>query len=106
MIKKAPRKKGIRTDLVLMWRIALRNILWELGKRQEDFAKKIGLSRQSLSTMLQRDDLHLTGIQFLGTMRGLEEMIRESDADQIRKNAAWSYWEQVDAFYHKFGFRE
>lgn len=104
MKSKTTLKNGIQKDLVYIWRIAVKNILWELGKTRKDLADHCGLSRQSLTLMLCRDDLHLTGIQFLGTLRALDEMIRECDADQIRKQCAQQYYDKVEACYLKTGF--
>jgi hypothetical protein len=97
-------KNGIQKDLVVLWRMTVRNILYALEKRQQDLADICGLSRQSLATMLCRDDFHLTGIQFLGTMRALEELIRDCDADRERKRCARTYYDKLQECYAKTGF--
>ena len=99
-------KNGIRKDLAMQWRIAVNEILHQLGKTRQDLADFCGLSRVSICMMLCRDDCHLTGIQFLGTMRALEEMIKSSSIDPIRKEAAQKHYDKINDDYLNHGFRE
>ena len=78
-----PRKEGVSKELANQWRYAVRTILKQLGYRQEDLAKECGISRQALATMLNREDMHLTVIQFLGTTQALREMtIRRAGTEE------------------------
>ena len=99
-------KNGIRKDLAMQWRIAVNGILYQLGKTRQDLADFCLLSRVSITKMLCRDDYQLTGVQFLGTMRALEEMIKSSAVNPVRKKAAQKYYDDVNNDYLSHGFRE
>lgn len=99
-------KNGIRKDLAMKWRIAVNEILYQLGKTRQDLADFCLLSRVSITKMLCRDDCQLTGIQFLGAMRAIEEMIKSSAVDPIRKEAAQKHYDMVNDDYLNHGFRE
>lgn len=98
-----PKKKGIRVELVELWRRNVRIIFDVMHFTQTDLADKMGRTRTSISTMMTREDLHMTAIQFLGSLRGLEEMIWESDADELSKALALSYLDEIDKDYLEKG---
>lgn len=75
--QKRPERTYVRKDLVALWRTNVRAILETLGIRQIDLASKLGVTRQSLSTMLNRKDYCLTRIQYLATMHVLKMMLSE-----------------------------
>lgn len=96
-------KKGIRLELAMLWRKNVKMIMDLMRFTQKDIASKIECSRPNVSYMLSNDDFHLTGIQFLGTLRCLHEMIEESDINEERKAFARSYWEEIDQDYQDKG---
>ncbi len=97
------KKPGIRTDLVAIWRQNIRNIFDVMHFTQADLATKMDRSRVSISNMMSNKDFHLTAIQFLGTMRGIKEMIDETDANERKKELAMEFWKDIDDEYLKNG---
>lgn len=97
------KKPGIRVDLVAIWQRNVRNIFDVMHFTQADLAKKMDRTRTSISNMMSNKEFHLTAIQFLGTMRGIKEMIDESDADERKKKLAMEFWKDINDDYLKNG---
>ncbi len=96
---------GIREELAILWQRNVQMILCIANFRHEDLGDMIGVSRQTISTMLRRDDHHLTGIQFLGTMQGLRYMIEAWSADDRLKNLVLDLYSEIDNNYKEKGLK-
>lgn len=99
------KKPGIRRDLVVIWRNNMKEIMRIMNFTQADLAKKMDRTRQSICIMMSNQEFHLTAIQFLGTMQGMNEMIEESDADDGKKRLAMDYWNMINDVYLRNGLR-
>lgn len=97
--------KGIRIELSKLWRRNVLKIMHVMHFTQVDLGIKCNHTRQAISNMLNRDDYHLTGIQFLGTIHALKEMIEESNRDNRNKLLASEYLEEIQQEYLKKGLR-
>lgn len=75
--QKRSERAYVREDLAKLWQTNVRAILEILGVRQTDFARELGVSRQSVTTMLTREDRRLTKIQYMATMYILKRMLSE-----------------------------
>lgn len=97
------KKPGIRRDLVVIWRNNMKEIMRIMNFTQADLAEKMDRTRQSFCNMMSNQEFHLTAIQFLCTMQGVNEMIEESDADDGKKRLAMDYWNMINNVYLKNG---
>ena len=70
-------KEGIRIDLVKLWRTNTWIIVHLLGYKTSDLAKKVDVSRQLITTLFNNKYYRMTGIQFLGLMEGMRELMDE-----------------------------
>lgn len=97
-------RRYIREDLVLVYRANVKDILYLLHLRHEDFAQMLGVSRQAVSTMLTRPDLRLTCVQYLATLRALDECLMERDEDTDPKaKVARMLWNKLNDEYLENG---
>lgn len=96
-------KPGIRIELSQLWRKNVIEIMSIMHFTQADVAEKMGMTRQSISNMLNRPDFHLTAVQLLGTLQGLNEMIAESDADERIKKLAYEFVNEINEDYLRKG---
>ena len=98
-------KNEIREELAILWQRNVHMILNIANFRHEELGKMVGVKRQTINTMLNRDDHHLTGIQFLGTMQGLKRMIEVWSADERLKNLVLDLYEEIDNNYKEKGLK-
>lgn len=96
-------KSGIRIGLSKLWRKNFTEIMGIMHFTQKDIGKKMGVTRQAVSNMLTRADFHLTVVQFLGTVHGIQEMIDESDADERNKKLAHEYLKEINDNFREKG---
>ena len=67
----------VRTDLAKLWRTNTVTIMAMLSITHEELAKRIGITRQSVTTMLTTKNFHLTGMQLIATTEAIHELIIE-----------------------------
>ena len=96
----------VSMELSKLWRNNVRVILRCMDITQENLAKACGVSRSGISTMLNREDYRLTGIQFLGTMHALKYMIEDKRIhyfDLSRATVADKKWCELNVYYLEHG---
>lgn len=96
-------KKGIRVELSRIWRKNVIHILDEMGILHQELAERCGLKRSSITTMLTREDYHLTGIQFLATIRAIRDMIMDSNIPDLDRCKLLEYLNEIENDYQENG---
>ena len=96
-------KKGIRVELSRIWRRNVIHILDRMDILHQELAERCGLKRSSITTMLTREDYHLTGIQFLATMYVIRQMIAEADLPNPDKRELLDCLNEIENDYQANG---
>lgn len=87
----------INKELYDLWLKNTKLILGITGYTQADLAKKCGISRQAISAIMNdRNECHITVIQYLATIFVLREMIEEAEIDHRIKTVAMDFWRELN----------